>query len=129
MVHYYRIYATPSAVSNPYAAKLAAYGFDSYSLSFVFTYLIERNKEHKYIIATVPTLIKLVEFCKGQYKVLFFSTLACSTCFFEKYECDIASYTDDSTPCTNDSDLYTCTLVLSKFNKCTDFSHFLRKFI
>ena len=61
-----------------------------------------------------------MEFCKGQYKVLFFSTLACSTCFFEKYECDIASYTDDNTSRTNDSDLYTYTLVLSKLNKCAD---------
>ena len=35
-------------------AKLAVHGFDSHSLSFVFTYLIERNKEHKYIIPTRP---------------------------------------------------------------------------
>ena len=33
-------------------AKLAAYGFDSHSLSFVFIYLIEINKEQKYIIPT-----------------------------------------------------------------------------
>ena len=38
-------------------AKLAAYGFDSHSLSFVFIYLIEINKEQKYIIPTDPTLI------------------------------------------------------------------------
>ena len=37
--------------------------------------------------------------------------------FFGKCKCDIASYTDDNTPRTNDSDLYT---VLSKLNKCTD---------
>ena len=38
-------------------AKLAAYGFDSHSLSFVFNYLNERKKEQKYIIPTAPTLI------------------------------------------------------------------------
>ena len=37
--------------------------------------------------------------------------------FFEKYECDIASYADDNTPYTYDSDLYT---VLSKLKNCTD---------
>ena len=36
---------------------------------------------------------------------------------FEKYECDIASYTDDNTPHTCDSDLYT---VLNKLKNCTD---------
>ena len=37
--------------------------------------------------------------------------------FLEKNECDIASYADDNTPHTYDSDLYT---VLSKLKKCTD---------
>ena len=37
--------------------------------------------------------------------------------FFEKYECDIASYADDNAPHTYDSDLYT---VLSKLKNCTD---------
>ena len=37
--------------------------------------------------------------------------------FFEKYECDIASYADDNTPHTYVSDLYT---VLSKLKNCTD---------
>ena len=37
--------------------------------------------------------------------------------FFEKYECDIASYAVDSTPHTYDSDLYT---VLSKLKNCKD---------
>ena len=37
--------------------------------------------------------------------------------FFEKYECDIASYADDNTPHTYDSDL--CT-ILSKLKNCTD---------
>ena len=36
--------------------------------------------------------------------------------FFEKY-CDIASFVDDNTPHTYDSDLYT---VLSKLKNCTD---------
>ena len=37
--------------------------------------------------------------------------------FFQKYECDIASYADGNTPHTYDSDLYT---VLSKLKNCTD---------
>ena len=37
--------------------------------------------------------------------------------FFEKYECDIASYADHNIPHTYDSDL--CT-VLSKLKNCTD---------
>ena len=37
--------------------------------------------------------------------------------FFEKYECNIASYADDNTPNTYESDLYT---VLSKLKNCTD---------
>ena len=37
--------------------------------------------------------------------------------FFEKYECDVASYADDNTSHTYDSDLYT---VLSKLKNCTD---------
>ena len=54
-------------------SKLAAYGFDLHTLSFVFSYLNERNKEQKYIIPTTPTLIYHVEFRKGQYWVYFFS--------------------------------------------------------
>ena len=37
--------------------------------------------------------------------------------FFEKYECDIASYPDDNTPRIYDSDLYT---VLSKLKNCAN---------
>ena len=37
--------------------------------------------------------------------------------FFEKYECDIASYADDNTPHTYDSDLYT---VWNKLKNCAD---------
>ena len=37
--------------------------------------------------------------------------------FFEKYECDIASYADDNTPHVCDSDLYT---ILCKLKNCTD---------
>ena len=38
-------------------AKFAAYGSDSHSLSFVFSYLNERKQEQKYIIPAAPTLI------------------------------------------------------------------------
>ena len=37
--------------------KLAAYGFDSDSLSFVSVIVMRENKEQKYIIRTAPTLI------------------------------------------------------------------------
>ena len=37
------------------------------------------------------------------------------TCFFEAYECDIFSYTDDNTPHTYDSDLYTVLKKLENF--------------
>ena len=37
--------------------------------------------------------------------------------FLEICECDIASYSDDHTPHTYDSDLYT---ILSKLKNCTD---------
>ena len=37
--------------------------------------------------------------------------------FFEKYECDIVSYADDSAPHICYSDLYT---ILSKFKNCID---------
>ena len=47
---------------------------------------------------------------------LLFNINICDT-FFEKYECDIASYVDDNTPHTYDSDL--CT-ILSKLKNCTD---------
>ena len=47
--------------------------------------------------------------------------------FFEKYECDIASYADDNTPHTYDSDL--CT-VLSKLKTVQIVcSHGLKKII
>ena len=36
--------------------KLAAYGFDSYSLSFLFSYLNKRKQEQKYITFTAYTL-------------------------------------------------------------------------
>ena len=38
--------------------------------------------------------------------------------FFEKYECNIASYADDNTPNTYDSDLYTVLSKLKNFTYC-----------
>ena len=48
-------------------AKIATDGFDSYSLSLFSVTLMRENKEQKYILPTACTLIKHVEFCKGQY--------------------------------------------------------------
>ena len=76
--------------------------------------LATQNKEQKYIIPTAPKLACRVQ----QGSILcppFFNINICDL-FFEKYECDIASYADDNTPHTYDSDLYT---VLSKLKNCT----------
>ena len=98
-------------------AKLAAYGFDSHSLNFVFSYLNERKQRTKrhnsyspyaHIACGVPQESILCP--------LLFNIIMCDM-FFEKYECDIASYADDNTPHTYGSDLYT---VLSKLKNCTD---------
>ena len=40
-----------------------------------------------------------------------------ATCFLKKYQCNTASYADDNTPHTYDSDLYD---VFSKLKNCTD---------
>ena len=91
--------------------KLAAYGFDSASLSFVFSYLNERKQRTKiYNAYSSYTHIACAVLQGSILGLLFFNVNICDM-FFEKYECDIASYADDNTPHTYDSDLYT---VLSK---------------
>ena len=98
-------------------AKVASYGFHSYSLSFVFSYLNERKQRTKihnsyssytHIACRVPQGSILGP--------LLFNIDMCDM-FFEKYECHIASYADHNTPLTCDSDLYT---ILSKLKNCTD---------
>ena len=98
-------------------AKLAAYGFDSHSLSFVFSYLNERKQRTKIHNSYSPYANIACGVPQGSILgPLLFNINICDM-FFEKYECDIASYADDNTPHTYDSDLYT---VLSKLKNCTD---------
>ena len=88
-------------------AKLAANEFDSHSLSFVFSYLNERKQRTK--IHNFYSLYPHIACGIPQGSMLgplLFNINMCDM-FFEKYECDIASYADDNTPHTYDSDLYT----------------------
>ena len=98
-------------------AKLAAYGFDLHSLSFVFSYLNERKQRTKIHNSYSPYSNIACRVLQGSILgPLLFNINTCDM-FFEKYEYDIASYADDNTPHTYDSDL--CT-VLSKLKNCTD---------
>ena len=98
-------------------AKLVAYGFDSHSLGFVFSYLYERKQKTK--IHNSYSHYANIAYGVLQGSILgplLFNINICDM-VFEKYECDIASHADDNTPHTFDSDL--CT-VLSKLKNCTD---------
>ena len=99
-----------------FIAKLARYGFDLNSLSFAFSYLHEKKERTKYII---PTATKLIACGVPQGSILRPFSFNINICdmVFEKYECDIASYTDDNTPHTYDPDLYTA---VSRLKNCTD---------
>ena len=107
--------------------KLAAHGFDSHSLSFVFSYLNERKQRTKIHNSYSPYANIACGVPQGSILgPLLFNINICDM-FFEKYECDIASYADDNTPHTYDSDL--CT-VLSKLKTVQIVcSHGLKKII
>ena len=86
--------------------KLAAYGFDSHSLSFVFSYLKETKQRTKIHNSYSPYANIACEVRQGSILgPLLFNINICDM-FFEKYECDIASYADDNTPHIYDLDLY-----------------------
>ena len=84
---------------------LITYGFESHSLSFVFSYLNERKQRTKIQDSYSPYIH--IAFGVPQGSTLDPSLFNINMCdmFFEKYECDIASYADDNTPHTYDSDL------------------------
>ena len=98
-------------------AKLAAYGFDSYSLSFVFSYLNERKQRPKIHHSNSPYSNIACGVPQGSLLGPFLFNINICDMFFDKYQCDIASYGDDNTPYTYDSDIYT---VLSKLKNCAD---------
>ena len=80
--------------------KLAAYGFYSHSLSFVFSYLKERKQRTKIHNSYSPYANIACGVPQGSILgPLLFNINICNM-FFEKYECDIASYADDNTPHT-----------------------------
>ena len=74
---------------------------------------MRENKEQKYIIPTAQRAYSNIRSILGP---LLFNINMCDM-FFEKCECDIASYDDDNTFHRYDSDLYT---VLSKLKNCAD---------
>ena len=87
-------------------AKLAAYRFDSHSLSFVFSHLNERKQRAKIHNSYSPYGHITCAVRQGSILgPLLFNINICDM-FFEKYKCDIASYADDNSPHTFDSDLY-----------------------
>lgn len=61
--------------------KLPAYEFDFHSWKFFSIIWTKKNKEQKCRIPVVPTLIYHLDFCKNQYKVLFFSMQMFLICF------------------------------------------------
>ena len=98
-------------------AKLAAYGFDSHSLSFVFSYLNDRKQKIKIHNSYSPYTHMACGVPQGSILGPLLLNINMCDMFPQKYECDIVSYADDNTPHTYDSDLYT---VLSKLKNCTD---------
>ena len=98
-------------------AKLAAYGSDSHSLSFIFSYLNERKQRIKIHNSYSPYSHIACGVPQGSILGPLLCNINLCDMIFEKCECDIASYADDNTPQTYDSDLYT---ILSKLKNCTD---------
>ena len=66
-------------------AKLASYGFDSHSLSSVFSYINERSKEQKYKISYSPYAHIACGVPHGSVLGLLFKVNMCDM-FFEKYD-------------------------------------------
>ena len=88
-------------------AKLAKHGFDSHSLSFIFSCLTRRKQRIKIQNSYSPFADITCGVPQGSILGdLLFSVNICDM-IFTKYECDIAGYADDNTPHPSDSDLYT----------------------
>ena len=83
-------------------SKLAAYGFDSHTLSFVFSYLNERKQRTKIHNSYNPYAHIACGIPQGSILGLLLFNINICDMFFEKYEYDIASYADDNTPRTYD---------------------------
>ena len=99
-------------------AILAVYGFDSNSLSFIFSYLNERKQRTKIHNSSSPYAHIACGVPQGSILgPLLFNIHICDM-FVEKYGCDIASYADDNTSHTYDSHLYS----LKQVNKLYRYS-------
>ena len=81
-------------------AKIAAHGFHSYLLCFVSSYLNERKQITKIRNSYSPYVNTACGVSQASILCpLHFNINICDM-FFEKCECDIASYADDNTPHT-----------------------------
>ena len=69
-----------------FTAKFVTNGFDTYSLSFIFSYLTEIEQETK-IQHSYSTYVYIA--WKVPQDLLFFNMNICEM-FFEKYECDLS---------------------------------------
>ena len=97
-------------------AKLAAYGFDKESLSFISQYLVGRTQRTK--INNSYSSYSEIIYGVPQGSILgplLFNIYICDL-FFEELECDIASYADDTTPYAFDSDLH---VILKRLENCS----------
>ena len=92
-------------------AKLTNYGFESQALNSVFSSYIKRSHRNK-IKNPCSNYLKVI-FDVPQYSILF----NISTCgiFLEIYDVDIASYADDNTFCTYETELN----IIRKLLDCT----------
>ena len=97
-------------------AKLAAYGFDQRSLSFIFSYLSDRIKRTK--VNNAYSSYTDIRYGAPQGSILdplLFNIDICNL-FLWDYKCNIASSADDNTPRTSDISL---NLVLEKLESST----------
>ena len=101
---------------NLLIAKLAAYGSDEPSISFIFSYLSDwiQRTEVRYTY----NYYTYIKYGIPQCSILDLHRFNIDVCdlFFWDYKCDIASYADDNTPYTSDISL---NLILEKFESST----------
>ena len=97
-------------------AKLAAYGFDSQTLKFAFSYPFGGSHRTKINNADNNYLEIIFDVPKVQYKGLCCSKFHICGMFLGEYECEIASYADDTYFYVHKADF---NIVISKLQDCT----------